>query len=570
MTTAYKNIIGSVLFIFLLMNVLSVRSQVPKWIWFRRYTNAIGNDIEIDDSGNLYVTGKYFNKLTINGKDYSDWAGSYDLFLIKFNNHGQFEWISTAGGIYDDHGNDLLVLGDNIYVSGYVSESPVFDSIVYPVDVLYQYFLAQYSIDNNFQWVIFSDPPTQVQLFSMTIDKENYIYLAGLYYYGPFYFNEDSLRYVDYYEALLVKMNLDGNIIWAVSGTGQSFDQIYSVTADNQSNIIIAGTFKDSVCFNSANGDTSIYLVNRYQYNTFPGTEPDSSDEQLMLLKYSSEGKLLWAKHFSSQYSYTIRGLDTDSDDNIYLMGNFGYELNFHDTIGGKDPTKLTTKGMADVFVAKLSPAGDLIWNRQFGGAYADDLGRLTVKNDALYIAAGFNATISVGDSAFHSCAPLDAHYLNSFIAKYDLDGNFLWARNMQSSSNRIYGIDVDSNGNVYLTGYIHGDIILDGVTYSRQGSRDFFIAKLSEKDASIEVIDEKNSIELYPNPASEYLNIKMPGKELLNEIKIYCLTGELLKTIKCKNHEITLNLQSLVPGQYILTLTTDRKTINKKIVINH
>ncbi|MHA1253550.1 MAG: SBBP repeat-containing protein [Candidatus Helarchaeota archaeon] len=75
-----------------------------------------GNDVEelknivIDNSGNLYITGKT--------KSYG--KGNEDVLLLKYDNTGTLIWNESWGGIYKDEGSGIsLDANEDIYIVGY-------------------------------------------------------------------------------------------------------------------------------------------------------------------------------------------------------------------------------------------------------------------------------------------------------------------------------------------------------------------------------------------------------------------------------------------------------------------
>ncbi|MES2836800.1 MAG: OmpA family protein [Bacteroidota bacterium] len=71
------------------------------------YPNAIASD----NNENIYITGSYKNKITINNKvaetDASD--SGFDFYIAKINNQNNTEWIVNSGFTKDDAGKDITV-----------------------------------------------------------------------------------------------------------------------------------------------------------------------------------------------------------------------------------------------------------------------------------------------------------------------------------------------------------------------------------------------------------------------------------------------------------------------------
>lgn len=64
------------------------------------------------------------------------------------------------------------------------------------------------------------------------------------------------------------------------------------------------------------------------------------------------------------------------------------------------------------------------------------------------------------------------------FTAKYDPDGNALWAVSCgYTSSDWGTGIAVDSLVNIIVVGYFQSQFIFNEITYSSEGNRDVFVA---------------------------------------------------------------------------------------------
>lgn len=71
--------------------------------------NDYGNDIVLDSSGNIYISGTIFNTSSV----------ITDAFIGKFNSSGAQVWNTTWGGDNDDYGNDItLDNSGNIYITG--------------------------------------------------------------------------------------------------------------------------------------------------------------------------------------------------------------------------------------------------------------------------------------------------------------------------------------------------------------------------------------------------------------------------------------------------------------------
>jgi hypothetical protein len=96
------------------------------------------------------------------------------------------------------------------------------------------------------------------------------------------------------------------------------------------------------------------------------------------------------------------------------------------------------------------------------------------------YITGDFSGTGQFGSTNLNSVGTYDV-----FVAKVNKDGNWLWARGAGSTGDDFgNSIAVDSNSNVYVTGYFNGTASFGATTLVSSGNQDIFVAKL-DKDGN-------------------------------------------------------------------------------------
>ena len=73
-----------------------------------------GNEVTVDSSGNVYVTG-----YTQGGLDGTN-AGNSDLFVVKYNSSGTKQWTKQFGTSESDYATGVATdSSGNVYVAGY-------------------------------------------------------------------------------------------------------------------------------------------------------------------------------------------------------------------------------------------------------------------------------------------------------------------------------------------------------------------------------------------------------------------------------------------------------------------
>lgn len=73
-----------------------------------------------------------------------------------------------------------------------------------------------------------------------------------------------------------------------------------------------------------------------------------------------------------------------------------------------------------------------------------------------------------------------------------------------------------------------------------------------------------EKSIKVYPIPANTVINIKLPVNETLKNVRIYSVTGVLVK--ESKNLEI--DVSNISPGNYMIEITTNKSQTYNKLII--
>ena len=77
----------------------------------------------------------------------------------------------------------------------------------------------------------------------------------------------------------------------------------------------------------------------------------------------------------------------------------------------------------------------------------------------------------------------------------------------------------------------------------------------------------KRNSISIYPNPATNSITISNDANALLNSIEISDINGRVVLTKKIDTTEVQLSVSDLASGVYIVKVTTDKGIALKKFI---
>jgi hypothetical protein len=138
----------------------------------------------------------------------------------------------------------------------------------------------------------------------------------------------------------------------------------------------------------------------------------------MVIAHYYPNGNLAWAKDFNSTPS-TGAGIFSASDNSIVVTGKFSDNITF----GKGEPaeTVLKSNGREDMFIAKYSSDGLLIWARGVGGIFYDFGRSIATVSDKFVIVTGvFKDTVTFGKGEINETI-LKSASSDNFIAKYAL-----------------------------------------------------------------------------------------------------------------------------------------------------
>lgn len=163
-----------------------------------------------------------------------------------------------------------------------------------------------------------------------------------------------------------------------------------------------------------------------------------------------------WAKKMGSSTQDEGRALAVDNSGNVYLGGIFTGTADFDPSNGTLNLTALG--GTGDIFIAKYSANGALVWAKPLGGSGNEEL--LDLKTDAqgnLYITGYFEGTVDFDGGPNQSNRTV-AGGSDIFLAKYGNSGNLLWVNVIGGTSFDV-GRDLafDLNGNIVVAGSFSG-----------------------------------------------------------------------------------------------------------------
>lgn len=121
----------------------------------------------------------------------------------------------------------------------------------------------------------------------------------------------------------------------------------------------------------------------------------------IVLLLTGSNWAQKWAHNTESAFTNEALDVETDNAGNSYVAGYFTGETAFE-----VNSVQFSAQGNGDIYVAKYSPTGDLIWIKDFGGNASDRAYDLAIGPDQNIVVAGqFGGSVAFGSTTLNSVA---------------------------------------------------------------------------------------------------------------------------------------------------------------------
>jgi hypothetical protein len=230
-----------------------------------------------------------------------------------------------------------------------------------------------------------------------------------------------------------------------------------AVATDAAGNAFLTGGYQSSIAFGNDTIEDSTFTVGQYLY----------------FVKFNSSGSVQWLKQFGTED--VPNPVVTDISNNVIIAGVIHPTL----TIGSYSFSRL------DYFIAKFNNNGNVKWVVAPYG-YSNETGLAVDRSKNIFITGDYYDSLSYGSFKLmdvygtHSCI---------FIAKYDSNGNALWARQgmpanpIGSDYNFSGAITTDLNGNSFIGGvynnhYVFGNDTLISKDINNNGGGNVYIVK--------------------------------------------------------------------------------------------
>ncbi|NQY09148.1 MAG: T9SS type A sorting domain-containing protein [Flavobacteriales bacterium] len=501
-------------------NVFSQSMDIYEIIEMDNY-DYVESDIAYYD-GDLYMVGGYGGYdygAEFNSLETPYFLDGYGSYLAKYKSDGIVEWAINIGDMFYEYQMDMDASG-NIYISGqagwetYIGDNAYLSDLTYGNDIL----LLKFDKDGNEIWVkTFGGPGNDDRVYDLTVGNDGSIYLTGNFSDTLAFSSSVELTTTadNDYDAFIVKLDSDGNAIWAESIGYEDGDKGAGIATDADNNVLVTGYYSNKL-FTTA-GDL---------------TSAGSSD--IFLAKYDSDGTLLWINSAGGTDGDAGVEAIMDSKGNCIISGYFFNTADF----GG---TTINSNYKWDIFVAKYDADGNFLWVRNGGGdgyTVEQPTDIEVNSNDGIVVCGYTMGNGNFGALNISSGGP----GTRMFLIKYSPGGTESWIKRGYVSSRKLYGVELDDYSEVFVSG--------------QQDGYDAFLFSYIDNTIGIESIEADGSIITALNNT-----VVINGK---GNVTIYTLSGQLVYQEEFKG-TTSITLDGAV---YLVKVQNDGKEVVKKVYL--
>ena len=433
---------------------------------------------KLDSSGNILWESNGITNVNVNGLRTDDSCQIYlidgTLDVYKSDSSGNLIWnknfFNTLNGVL----NSIEIDKNNLYLAGGIYSSPS--------SVLENCLTIKMDLNGDTIWSrIYSSGLGNTDYGAKIISHNN----GELSVIG---FNFDSITK---YNGLVLRYDSSGQLIWNVhyDDTLHDNDFFLAAAADSLNNLFIGGKYRNVMTLFGINSSGNFTLetdVPNYQRRNdeasqiiydhtgnliVGGVSNQFYEPDIVILKYSSTGSLLWKKRIITSGGCILSQIKCDLNNNIFICG-----------------TGIINNSIHYIINSKIDPAGNIIYTNLYNspGITFDEAAAISYD--------------SVGNSYILETSKDSNGIKKVSLLKYNSSGNFLWSKIMGDSS--------FCNGNGCLI-YSNDNSFYESFTKNSNG--------VNQQDITTVKVDTAGSIlwkQVYNSPAS---NVDMDRKLIID-----------------------------------------------------
>ncbi len=383
----------------LLSTTIFSYAQVPALEWEREFSSNYGSTFfqtMAATKDGAFLLGAYSDSSRPSGDFTEPTNGGIDYTVLKVDENGDKIWDISLGGSADDIITAVGVNSANEYLFGGYSESGISGDKTEEKKGETDIWLVKTDSKGDILWdrTIGTIERDDVSVILPTDDGG---YILGGRTSSGISGDKTSISYGDS-DYWVIKIDKNGDIIWERTYGGSSDDYLSTIMSTEDGNFLIGGSSSSSISGVKTEANKSSY------------------GDDYWVVKIDKNGDILWDKTYGGNSYDKLRTIVQTLEGN-YVLGGYTYSSSSGDM-------KAASKGERDYWIIEIDTSGNLIWEKNIGGA-ADDLltSILVLPNGEYYLFGGSSSEISADKTE----RLVQSAYEDSWLVKIDKNGNVLW-----------------------------------------------------------------------------------------------------------------------------------------------
>jgi hypothetical protein len=286
------------------------------------------------------------------------------------------------------------------------------------------------------------------------------------------------------FDAWVVRMDAQGNLLWDISiGGSGNYDNIASIIENRDGSFFLGGTSASTNRACSGYGGSDYWLVkidsggHTLWERCYGGTSADGfgqflpmedgglllggtsssvpsgsktsprfgSDNDFWLVRVDANGTVLWDKTYGGTGEDLFRSMIRTPDGGIALLGKSASPPS-----GNKTSPHYGTQFTSDLWVVRLDAAGDIVWDKSYGGSGQEQPGTIQLTLDNGFVLAGSSDSLASSTKLSTNWGAGDY-----WLLRLDQSGNTVWEQTIGGTkSDECKGVIVAPDGGFLLAGY--------------------------------------------------------------------------------------------------------------------
>ncbi|TFH06235.1 MAG: hypothetical protein E4H14_11230 [Candidatus Thorarchaeota archaeon] len=447
----------------------------------------------MDTSGNLYVCG------FADSSDFPTYAaydnthnGQTDLFLSKFDPHGELVFSTFIGGEKDDEVRGIVVdEAENIFITGWTDSSgfPLVNPIDSSQDGFSEVFVLKMCANGTtIEWSTFVGGNHFDRGNAIALDSLGDVYVAGSSDSTDFPTVNayDSTHYTAV-ETVIFKISANGsNLIYSTFVCGNVHENPVDIAIDSSFNAYVLGSIDPIGSFTTSD------------FPTVAAYDSTGNTQDGYLLKLNSTGNgLIYSTFVGGDGSDRFYDLELDSNNRAFLCG-YSSSSDLPITTGN------TNSGGLDTLILIFNEtATGIDFSTWLGGSEIEHICKMELDSDDNIVIAGESRS---DDFPLHLSYSEYMGEYDIYVAKIEVPtGNILFATFLGGNDYDWLGdISLDENGTAYISGHTESTDfpLVNPIKSVLDGNSECFVSALYDNsDSDLDFLSDRIELIIGTNP---------------------------------------------------------------------